>query len=366
MNGDTPWQVPALPAGVTRIAMGGEIGCGLAASVHCWDIDLEHHISAAHEVPDTAGAVDLAAGADLACIRMPDARVSCWGRIERLGTSLPTVQELPVEVRGIDDGVQLVTDDDETCVRRASGRVACFAGAPPVDLPLTDLVDLGFSSGGNLCAKPKAGPTTCWGSKDGAHVPAPSQPIAARTPRDAWSGSHVRFEWSCARRGKAIKCNTLFHGRHGGDDDGDGPDPDLDHKIAALGPVADLSFHRGMLVARTRKGVVATLDLFGGDAFREVATGAVALARGPDRQGMSDEDCALLQSGVLHCWETEQPDAARDVPGISDAIAVVNGQWHVCVLRRTGKVACWGSRDRLGIGDGTMTSSPSIVPDIEL
>jgi hypothetical protein len=40
------------------------------------------------------------------------------------------------------------------------------------------------------------------------------------------------------------------------------------------------------------------------------------------------------------------------MPGITDAVDIVAGSNHACVLRATGTVACWGSGSGGAIGDG--------------
>jgi alpha-tubulin suppressor-like RCC1 family protein len=84
--------------------------------------------------------------------------------------------------------------------------------------------------------------------------------------------------------------------------------------------------------------------------------------------------CLVRKSGALCCWgtntsgqlgdgTTSPSDNAVPVSGISDAVAVTVGDLYSCALRKDGSVSCWGDNlyGRLGTGDSANHPSPAPV-----
>lgn len=89
--------------------------------------------------------------------------------------------------------------------------------------------------------------------------------------------------------------------------------------------------------------------------------------------------CARLPAGDVRCWGNNGSGELGDgvpfdagnrllqsnkpvvVPGINDAISIGAGHGHTCVVRRSGKVSCWGANAVGQLGDGTTVDSPSPV-----
>jgi len=98
-------------------------------------------------------------------------------------------------------------------------------------------------------------------------------------------------------------------------------------------------------------------------------TDAFAVAAG------TNHSCALVGAGAVRCWgrntqgqlgignASADPGvlSPTDVPGISDATAIVAGDAHTCVLRASGAVSCWGHEDHGALGVGENPDS-SFVP----
>ena len=87
--------------------------------------------------------------------------------------------------------------------------------------------------------------------------------------------------------------------------------------------------------------------------------------------------CALIKSGKVMCWGDiqdtigifgngavgAQPGPAA-VQGIDDAMQLAMSENHACVVRKSGKVACWGSNlyDAVGAAAPPMAFTPVDVP----
>jgi alpha-tubulin suppressor-like RCC1 family protein len=98
-----------------------------------------------------------------------------------------------------------------------------------------------------------------------------------------------------------------------------------------------------------RPGPVEVAEV--GDAVRVVTT------------ALGAHVCALRRSGGVICWgadgagqagrgleEPWSPPAA--VVNLDDAVDLAAGAQHTCALRRSGRVVCWGSGERGQLGDG--------------
>ncbi|MCA9604684.1 MAG: hypothetical protein KC619_03760 [Myxococcales bacterium] len=92
-----------------------------------------------------------------------------------------------------------------------------------------------------------------------------------------------------------------------------------------------------------------------------------------------DFTCGLSQTGQGHCWGGN-PDGAfvpggatvtRPMPmaitGLSDAIDIAGNRSHVCAVRGTGSVLCFGRNNygQLGTGDTTSRMTPVVVPGVD-
>jgi len=85
------------------------------------------------------------------------------------------------------------------------------------------------------------------------------------------------------------------------------------------------------------------------------------------RNGMKQRagSCALFDDGRVMCEERLRGRELRAlVGGLEDAVSIVGRGASHCVLRKNGRVACWGANYAGQLGDGT-TKSRDIPADIE-
>jgi alpha-tubulin suppressor-like RCC1 family protein len=105
----------------------------------------------------------------------------------------------------------------------------------------------------------------------------------------------------------------------------------------------------------------------------------VDLPRAVGLSASTHTTCATLETGEVRCWGLNLTGqlgldvsiVAAGVPtpiaGLSDALSVSVGTTHVCALRRTGGVACWGAGGggQLGDGRGANSLTPVAVSSLD-
>jgi Regulator of chromosome condensation (RCC1) repeat len=131
----------------------------------------------------------------------------------------------------------------------------------------------------------------------------------------------------------------------------------------ALRPAGDV-----VCWGRNSEGQLGTGDGSTQGSAQNIAN-AVAIAGG------GFHTCALIAGGTVQCWGNNQygqvgvPNSGAlvlvatpvAVPGISDAVAVMAGGFHTCILHVGGTASCWGSNSKGQLGDGTNHDSSAPV-----
>lgn len=210
----------------------------------------------------------------------------------------------------------------------------------------------------STCVVSDLGEPTCWGSgaRNTPHLlpPMPSVPYRLGTFDDvdelALSGH------GCARRrdGTVWCWGSNIFGQSGGGTTGlDSVFPPV--RALGLDDVVDIDASFTQTCAVRRSGRVAC---WGGDHF------AVAVPTPTEVPGIDDavevdvadsSTCVRHRTGEVSCWGKFVSQAALGgavltdstvpvrVVGVSDAVSLASGDRQRCVVRATGRAACWGS-----------------------
>ena len=349
-----------------------------------------------------------AVGVDTACaIRSGD--VYCWGNLGngqdgRGGTDVPAL--VPVAVSGLPKAVQIGVARYHACIVTVDATVWCWGGdeygrlgnstatsrrlpggepTDPALVPLPGPVAQVSVAHDHVCAVLESGAVWCWGrnhygqlgrgfvSADTAGLP----PAVAIGISDATTIS-VDEESSCTlRRTGTVACW------------GDNGQKMIDDTGVAVTEPRDVAGLDG-----------ATAVAAGGDHVCAIIDGRVA-CRGRGENGelgngmfggapittpvVSTLDdyitlesgwghvCAVRATGAVMCWgdndhgvlgdDTGEPRSVpTEVVQLSDAIAVATGDHATCAMRADGRIACWGwgARGLVGDGRGAVVSARNV------
>ena len=334
---DSEYMVPGplevLLAGEIRdmraIAAGGP-NCGLRADgrVVCWPplygLFLEGEggtgmrMDAGRPVLNVEGAVAIASGAEHACAQDGAGRIWCWGSnlAGQLGsTAVISRSDVPLPV-GLDGSLAVATDS-ATCSLDGKGRLFCWGNTrhSPQQVPLPSAgVGLSVEFVGDICTMLPGSGLDCVASVDLFHPD--------------WSGlTHIMIPNSAQA---SLFDVSLGWGRFVGDG----------------GQL--WCWHEDEKIPRRVEGI------------RRITNLAVE----------SDKGCAVAETRV-YCWQWPYPyDAPVKVsalgPGVQTAREIKLEGGYGCLLRREGRVSCWGDNSWGQLGDGSTVSreTPVDVPGL--
>lgn len=249
--------------------------------------------------PPPSVLVDFVIGHYRACGVRADGRVVCWG--EPLGAAQPEgITSKPQLVAGIDDALQIDGDDDYFCARTRSG-MACWG---PDMVEKTIALEDTITDLTQHCVRFRSSGIGCWNRERTAMVDVAisNVPFAlGRGPTPCFLGA------------EEVLCR----------EDGD-----------------------------------ALVSIKGVSGAMEVGT------------SLFHRSCARVPNGV-RCWPgalASAPDAsdkhrATDLPGAKNVAHLAIGEYHACLLRQDGTVACWGSNQSGQLGEaGPESAVPVPVP----
>lgn len=315
---------------------------------------------------------------------MPDAMAD--GAMDSAPDTTPPVDSAMPDTAVPDAGPSCTTGCDieevrlgfiHSCARRANGEVLCWGGnregdlgdgrtrhadctpegaterqdcsAEPVTVSLAGPADALYANGGrSACAALDSGEVHCWGNE--GVPPLGSDTLLRRFEPDhqtTWDGaleiSDSRSHTCAIMADNTVECvwqNTLGQLGNG-------------TFIEQLTPVVATA------VADAQEVDVST---FPGD-FTCVRTGSDIQCWGNNR----DNQLGDGREDHAECGDdTTVFDCSADpvvVTGLTDAIQMVAGARHVCVIHDGGTVSCWGSNDagQLGAAAGASVAAPTLV-----
>ncbi|HEU0030478.1 MAG TPA: hypothetical protein VFQ53_07595 [Kofleriaceae bacterium] len=118
------------------------------------------------EIPELRGVTELAVGATHAC-GIRDGEVICYGEASKLGDPAAKCCKPAIGKPGIRDATAIAAGFAQTCVRRATGDVACWSPSDRLEpmRPAPMLADVEQLAAGpsHACARKRSGQVWCWG-----------------------------------------------------------------------------------------------------------------------------------------------------------------------------------------------------------
>ncbi len=292
--------------------------------------------------------VALEAAGKTTCVLRANGTVWCWGnnRLGTVGDGTTTNRTMPVQVAGITTAVAITGSEHQRCALLRDGTVSCWGAnvdgqlgdatntnrpRPVAVFGLAGVTDI-QSGLDHVCAiRGVTGAVMCWGANDDAQLgngttTSRNVPVAANETAAMQLGSYG--SQTCARRANgSIDC----WGRN------------VDGELG-IGTVVSPSMTPAPVM-----GVSDAAEVEGGSTFT----------------------CARRTSGRVVCWGEnsygQMGDGTRDtvvrrtaptmdVSGLVDAVQFAAGGAHVCALRASGGVACWGANGHGQLGDGTVAT----------
>jgi len=330
------------------------------------------------------GTIAIAAGGKHTCALLPGGTVKCWGLNSngQLGSGALTGPQTcsgaacsttPAAVPGLSGVVAVAAGSTHTCALLAGGTVECW----------------GSNAYGELGNATSTGPQTCAGNACSATPVA----VAGLSGATAIAAGN---EHSCALVSGTVKCwGANFFGELG-TATSTGPET-CSGGACSTTPVAVSGLSNAIALAAGGEDTCALLSggtvkcwgwnpygqlgdgtsagpqTCGGNACSTMPVAVVGLSGATAITTNGESACAVLSGGTVECWGFNAYGELGDgtstgpatcgiyacsttpvvVPGLSGAIAIAQGEQHVCALLSGGSVDCWGYNQEGELGDGT-------------
>jgi alpha-tubulin suppressor-like RCC1 family protein len=336
---------------------------------------------------------DVDAGFRFACAADRDGQVWCWGdgASGKLGNNSTAEHNVPQQVTGIDDAVQVTTGDNHACALRESGSVWCWgdntwgqlgdntyvAKAVPVETRgLIDATSIAAGAG-FTCATRQNQRVVCWGDHRWGQLGAgilwlfaTNSPTPLLLP-DILDGVEIsagNFHACVERADGTAWC-------WGANEDGQLGDGTLKNRnkpvrVSGLTGVTDLAGGRRSSCAVSGSAV----QCWGDDAHSQIGGNGnslvpVPIAGLPSVSAVEtgvDHACAVTSAQQLMCWGegySGQLGNGQDGTGTESGTPVINGLSGVtsaglgwlssCAATADGYLSCWGLNTTGQLGNGT-------------
>ncbi len=347
-------------------------------------------------LPTSGRVLDFQSGFLHTCVLHLAGTVSCWGANAsgQVGDGTQTTRTRPVPIAGLADIVQVDLGASHTCAVGKNGKVWCWGknnALRPTEVAglAAPVKDIGLGDG-HTCALIDDGRVTCWGDNDSGELgdgttTARPQPVLVTGLTDAVQVS-AGVGHTCARRraGDVVCWGDGTNGVLGNGASGDRLTPTpvvglTDAIQIAAGAYQNCALRANRSVVcwgRNNRGELG-IGTLGGGSSRPVPVMGVEDAV----QVVSGQhfECARHGGGQVTCWGDNrsgqmgggstlpefQPTPQR-IPGITDAVELETGGYHIFVTRRAGSPVCWGagSSGQLGLGDTARRTTPTAVPGL--
>ncbi|MBK6580764.1 MAG: hypothetical protein IPG17_32370 [Sandaracinaceae bacterium] len=335
------------------VAVGDGFTCSAdGGSVACWGdnshgqglvpppTSVDRPLVVAAQSPDSAALTALRAGRDHACVRRADGTVACWGGNDfgQLGRGTTDSASEIEDVPAAPSFVTVEAGGDTTCAIDTAGQAWCWGlndvgqvGDRSAESRSAPTRVTGFDTArgiarGGTCAVMRSGEQRCWGGGD------PMASVVAET--DEIHTAVVAVSHTCVlRAGGEVWCWGL-------NDFGQLGNGTIENGLFAA---AQVDLEEAVSLSANSYTTCAVLATGGVRCWGQNLTGQLGL------------DTSITAAGVLVA-----------IPGVDDALSVSVGQSHVCAVRRSGAVACWGSGGEGQLGDGLGIDSVTPVAVVSL
>jgi len=425
--------LPVKAAGIadaTDVTVGHWHTCALHSSgeISCWGRNHDGQLGngemgnaeANSAVPvlvlDITDAVAVSAGGEHTCAVHATGEVSCWG--DNFGGELGDGQNgnefdsaVPVKVAGIDDAVDISSDELHTCVLREGGSMSCWGdntygqlggdvdalvftldqtfSNSPVDVSGIDDAT-GISTGSAFtCMTRQGGQALCWGrnnvgqlgSPDTQNIDVGLTPTPVLDVDDAVFVSAGTTHACVLRESNEVSCwGSNYHGQLGNGLGGEVSTEQVQVQGISDAIDVDTSFRHSCAThatgevscwGQTWKGQA------GDDATGDAAPLPVKVAEINNATSVSASagvSCATLEGGEASCWgfywgsemTTLDNGDISPVPVVwrdaTDIVRIVTGGSHACALRTDSTVVCGGANWYGNLGTGELGTAISWVP----
>ena len=351
--------------------------------------------------PPLSGIAKVAVGTNHTCALTDARRVKCWGSnaYGQLGdggvTSIPTngaASDLPVDVMGVSDAVDVTAGDFSSCALIVDGTVRCWGyggrgelgqgafASSSTPVTVSGVGDATAISQGlaHTCVLVPGGSAKCWGynfwgslgndANVDSDVPVDVVGLTGATAI-VGGGDSV-----CALvAAGAAKC----WGRNGAGQLGDGTTTDRSTPVDVVGLTGAVQVALGRAFTCARQGS-GSVGCWGENGDGQLGNGTHTPSLSPVAvAGLSDavdlgagwyHACAARTGGPVDCWGRNLQGQLGNgsftgsaspvgVVGLTDA-GQVRGSFHACAVRTSGGVDCWGANGSGQLGDGSNIGSP--------
>jgi alpha-tubulin suppressor-like RCC1 family protein len=312
-------------------------------------------------------AIAVAAGDAHSCALRSGGAVWCWGsNDDKQQGYRPIDDAIAVEGRRIfppaaqaklAGAVALAVGPDDTCAVLETGRVTCV-GRNSLDVhdQLRDAVEVALGMD-FACARLRDGSLRCWGGGvtgelGNGTLRSSAKPVRVKGIRDAVDIAAGDLQ-ACAVLGDGrVECwgdnrSLVLIGGPGGA-------VKTPSEIPGVREAVQVAIRSSHGCARTSAGALWCWGEIGGDpTARERAVEVSDFPPAQDLVVSGTRTCVLAPAGEVWCHDAQLGSEPERISGLDQVRSLSAGSFHVCALRHSGHVACFGSDNERGALDGT-------------